>query len=126
MNKINTPPPIFLKLENVYTVWHTYIIHFPKIHRYSIGAKIDNLFCDLISYISSAIFVKRENKLAYILKSIQILDTIKILLKVACNVEALDFKKYTHISNIITEIGKMLGGWHNQLIKDMENKKPHQ
>lgn len=75
--------------------------------------------------ISSAIFVKRENKLAFVLKSIQILDTIKILLKVAYNVESLDMKKYIHISNILIEIGKMLGGWHNQLMKDLENKKPH-
>ena len=121
MNAINnvTPrnniTPIIIKLENIYTVWHNYIIHYPKIHRYSLAAKIDTLMCELIQYTSSAVFVKKENKLAYILKSAQVLDTIKILLKVSNNIEALEMKKYIHISSMLNEIGKIIGGWHNQV-----------
>jgi len=30
-------------------------------------------------------------------------------------IEALDTKKYVHLSEYLTEVGKMLGGWRKQL-----------
>jgi len=113
-------PPLILKIEVAYTLWHSYIIHFPKIHRYSLGAKIDSLLCEIICYISSALFVKKEHKVAHIQKAIQFLDTTKILLRVANKIEALDTKKYTALSEKLFEIGRMLGGWHNQVIAQNE------
>ncbi len=102
-------------------LWHTYIIHFPKIHRYSLGAKIDTLLCEVIQYVSSALFVKKEQKLPYIQKAIQVLDTVKILLRVAHAVKVFETKQYVALSEKLHEIGKMLGGWHNQVVKQLES-----
>lgn len=113
-------PPLILKIEVAYTLWHSYILHFPKIHRYSLGAKIDSLLCEIICYISSALFVKKEHKVIHIQKAIQLLDTVKILLKVANKVDALDTKKFTALSEKLFEIGRMLGGWHNQALAQNE------
>jgi hypothetical protein len=82
--------------------------------------------CELIQYTSSAVFVKKENKLAYILKSTQVLDTIKILLKVSNNIEALEMKKYIHLSSMLNEIGKIIGGWHNQIETQLNRNKTSQ
>ena len=116
-------PPIILKLEVAYVLWHSYIIHFPKVHRYSLGAKIDILLCEVIQYASSALFVKKEQKLPYIQKAIQVLATVKILLRVACTIEAFEMKQYVALTEKLHEIGKMLGGWHNQVVKQQESQK---
>jgi hypothetical protein len=113
-------PPLILKLEVAYVLWHTYIIHFPKVHRYSLGAKIDTLLCEVIQYTSSALFVRKEQKLAYIHKAIQTLDTAKVLLRIAHTIDAFEAKQYIALSEKLHEIGKMLGGWHNQVVKQLE------
>jgi hypothetical protein len=101
-------------------LWHSYIIHFPKVHRYSLGAKIDTLLCEVIQYTSSALFVKKEQKVHYIQKAIQLLDTTKVLLHVAYTIKAFETKQYAALSEKLHEIGKMLGGWHNQVLKQLE------
>lgn len=126
IDPIEPVPPLILKLEVAYTIWHSYIIHFPKVHRYSLGTKIDTLFCEVIQYSSSALFVKKEQKLAYIQKAIQVLDTLKVLLRIAHTVEAFETKRYIALTEKLHEIGKMLGGWHNQVIKQLEKKTPTQ
>ncbi len=48
------------------------------------------------------------------------LDTVKILLRVAHNIGAFETKQYVALTEKLHEIGKMLGGWHNQVIKQLE------
>jgi hypothetical protein len=110
-----------LKLEVAYTLWHTYIIHFPKAHRYSLGLRIDVLLCEVIQYSASALFVPKEQKLAHIQKAIQVLDTTKILLRVAEQANIMKTNQYLTLTEKLVEIGRMLGGWHNQVLAQKEN-----
>ncbi len=107
-------------MQNVYILWHEYIIHFPKIHRYSLGAKIDTLLIDIIGDVSLAYFTEKKQKLLYVQRAIRNNDTLKILLGISNKISALDDKKYFAILEKIIEIGKMLGGWNNQLISQQE------
>ena len=56
-----------------------------------------------------------EKKLPYIEKSIVSLDLLKILLRLAKDIQALDNKKYLHLEELLQEIGRMLGGWRKSL-----------
>ena len=96
----------------------------PKSHRYTLGHKIDNYFIDLIEYISTASFLQKQEKLPYIRKAIQKLDTLKVLLMILWESKSLDNKRYIHLSTMLDEIGRLLGGWHGQLLKqNSPNKK---
>ena len=112
-------------MEVAYTLWHSYIIHFPKAHRYSLGTKIDTLLCEVIQYSASALFVPKEQKLAHLQKAIQVLDTAKILLRIAEQAGIMKTNQYIALTDKLVEIGKMLGGWHNQVIAQKENSRPH-
>jgi len=46
-----------------------------------------------------------------------VLDTAKCLLALAWEIKVLGEKKYIVLSEPLAEVGRMLGGWHNQLIK---------
>ena len=113
-----------MKLEVAYALWHTYIIHFPKVHRYSLGAKIDTLLCEVIQYSSSALFVRKEQKVPHLEKAMQSLDTVKILLRVAEHAHIMETKQYLALMDKLVEIGKMLGGWHNQVIAQTKKTQP--
>ncbi len=115
--------PVLEKTKETYTLWHDYHTLLPKINRYSLGAKIDTLFIDLIESLAVATFLSKEEKLPFIRIGMRKLDTLNILLLVLFETKSLDTRKYIALSEKINEIGKMLGGWHGQLIKQHLEKK---
>lgn len=104
--------PILERLKTVYILWHEYHEIIPKTQRYSLGNRIDNLFVEVMEAVSVAAFLRREEKLPYVRLAIRKLDTLKILLMILWETKSLDNKKYIALSIPLTEIGKMLGGWH--------------
>lgn len=59
----------------------------------------------------------RLEKLPFVRLAIRKIDTIKILLMILWETKSLDTKKYAALSEKLDAIGKMLGGWNGQLIK---------
>jgi hypothetical protein len=129
MNQFNlhtshsTPPqqfqlvPLLQKSKDSYLLWHTYFKSIPKEHRFSLGVKIDNIFIEVIEMISGALYVSKEEKALYIKTAIRKTDTLKLLFLMLWETRSLDNKKYLMISERINEIGRMLGGWLGQIIK---------
>lgn len=89
----------------------------PKEHRFSLGIKIDNIFTEIIEMISGALYVNKEEKVAYIKIAIRKTDTLKLFFLILWETKSFDNKKYLAISEKIDEIGRMLGGWIGQMIK---------
>lgn len=90
----------------------------PKIHRYTLGARVDGMFVEIIETVACASFLPRGEKQPYVRLAIRKLDTTKILLVVLWETKSLDTKKYSALSIPLEEIGRMLGGWNGQLIKN--------
>jgi hypothetical protein len=100
-----------------YLIWFTYYQKIPKIHRYTLGQKIDSLFVDIIEMIAQASFLNKSEKQPYIKVAIRKLDTLKIFLMIMWETKNLDNKQYIHLSEKLDIAGKMLGGWNGQLEK---------
>src|SRR4030042_1622539 len=117
----NAPPrpllPILQKAKEAYLLWYQHYSIIPKTHRYSLGQKIDNFFVDAIEAIATAVFLSKKEKLSYLHLAIRKIDTLKIFLMILWETKSLDNKKYITLSLKIDEIGKMLGGWQGQLLK---------
>ncbi len=110
--------PILQKVKSIYLFWYSVYHTIPKTHRYTLAIKIDNLFIEIIEMISSASFVKKDDKIPYLRTAIRKLDTLKILLLVLWETRSIDTKKYELLSLPIDEIGRMLGGWLGQIEKN--------
>jgi len=109
--------PLLQKLKSAYLLWFGFYQQVPKSHRYTLGARIDDLLVELIEATSVAGFTPRPEKLPFVRLAIRKLDTAKILLLVLWEAKSIDAKRYIAISERLEEIGKMLGGWHGQLVK---------
>ncbi|MDP3763102.1 MAG: four helix bundle protein [bacterium] len=105
------------KIKSTYIIWHKYHVILPQINRYTLGNRIDKLFIEIIENIATATFLLKQEKLPYLRLAIRKLDTLKILLMILWETKSVEDKKYITLSIPLEEIGKMLGGWHNQLIK---------
>ena len=101
----------------VYKIWHEIVPHFPKRSKYTLGNKIDSLFVDTLELIFIASYLPRDFKSPYIQKAIGKVDLIKFFLQISWEINSLEDKKYIIISEPLTEVGRMLGGWYRQLNK---------
>jgi len=109
--------PIIQRLIAAYKLWHEYVQHFPRHSRYTLGGKIDALFIELIELVFIASYLAREQKVAPLRKAVSKLDLIKLLLQISWELRDLDNNKYISLSELLDEIGKMLGGWIRQFQK---------
>jgi len=104
-------------IKESYLLWHEYYITLPKVHRYTVGEKIDTLFIEIIEAVSGAAYLPKDKKLPYISLAIRKLNTLTLLLMILWETQSLRDKKYIALSTKIDEAGKMLGGWMGQINK---------
>lgn len=110
--------PVLQKLTEAYKLWHGFFIQFPRLSRYTLGAKTDTIFTDLIELVLFAAYANRDQKGSVITKASARLDSLKFFLHLAWQLKLLDHKKYALIAPLLMEIGKMLGGWQKHLGKE--------
>lgn len=119
MNATNIPNraavPILQRITTVYKLWHDIMPNLAKTSRYTLGEKIDMFFLEVIELIYTASFMPKERKLPYLEKAVVKLDLLKLFLQIAWEIKALDIKKYVTLSEMLDEIGRMLGGWVRQV-----------
>jgi len=109
--------PVLQRVKNAYILWFGYYQALPKLHRHTLGQRIDTLFIEIIESIATATFLARHDKQPYVRLAIRKTDALKILLMILWETKSLDNKKYIALSEKMDEIGRMLGGWNGQLTK---------
>ena len=101
-------------------LWYGYYQILPRVHRYTLGERIDFLFIELMEAITCASFSLKNEKTPFLRIAIRKLDALKILLLVLWETKSLDTKKYVTLSAPLEEVGRMLGGW----LRGIETKAP--
>ena len=89
--------------------------HIAKGARYTLGARIENKFLDLLELSYAAYFSEREKKPQKITECIFITDTLKFLLSIAWEGKLISNKQCEDVAIKFDEIGRMLGGWRKSL-----------
>ncbi len=117
-----TPPrrdflPVIEHIKESYLLWHEYYSTLPKIHRYTIGERIDTLFIEILEAVSGAAYLSKDKKLPYISLAIRKLNTLTVLLMILWETKSLRDKKYIALSVQLDTVGKMLSGWIGQINK---------
>ncbi len=90
--------------------------HIAKGARFTIGARIESKFLDLLELSYAAYFSDKEKKPAKIAECIFVLDIVKFLITTAWEGKLISNKQCEDVAKKLDEIGKMLGGWKNSLV----------
>ena len=110
-------PSIIQKTYKFYLLLYSYTKSFPKKDRFTLGQKCENLVLEILESLLSANAKRDEKKMLY-LKEIDIkLKMAQMIIRLACDVHALEEKKYLILSSSLEELGRMLGGWIKSLEK---------
>lgn len=106
---------ILNRIKEGYLIWANVVPHISKGARYTIGARIENKFLDLLELVYIAYFTEKEKKAEKIADCILVLDTLKFLISVAWEGKLISNKQYEDVALKLEEVGKMFGGWKKNL-----------
>lgn len=117
---VTSNAPVLQKTMDAYKIWHAHYSNFPRLSKFTLGAKIDSLFTDLIELLYLAVYAGIEQKSAIVVQASTKLDLLKFFMQATWEVRCLDQKKYASLVMPLNEIGKMIGGWQ----KSLQTKRP--
>lgn len=96
-------------------VWMGIVPHIPKTARFTIGARIENKFLNLLELSYTAYFSEKDKKAELLSECIFTVDIIKFLVTTSWEGKFISNKHYENIATKMDEIGKMLYGWKKSL-----------
>jgi hypothetical protein len=116
-------PSIIIKTLSSYKSWHTQKKNIQKDLRYSMCIKIDNLYIEILEKLTEAQYSMKDKKIIPIETAIIKVDVLKFLIFTLYDVKGISEEVFISISNEIDELGRMLFGWKNQVLKFLEDNK---
>jgi len=109
-------PIVMVKAKESYRIWHKNLINFNRLDRYTIGAKIDEIFLSFLELIFRACFAgDKFEKLSLVSLAIGKSDLLNFFLQLSWEHKIISHSVYGSLIIIIDEIGRMLGGWKKSL-----------
>ena len=107
--------PIIQKVYDFYREFYLAVEKMPKKDKYTLGEKVQKTTLDLLELLIAASYCQKSEKAGILNKASVKLDLLKILIRLANNIQAIQMKKYILLEEKLQEIGKMLGGWIRSL-----------
>lgn len=84
---------------------------FPKAHRFTITQRLMDSALDCQDAIFEAQSQRGENRLIALRKADAALNRLRLYLRLAHRWQWLSDGQYEHVSRMVAETGRMLGGW---------------
>ncbi len=94
--------------------------NFPKEFKYSLGEKMKSACHDMIELVMHANF--SDKKIELIRKIDLKLEILRIYLRLAYDLRAVNAGQLENINKRIQEAGKQIGGWQKWAIKNINNR----
>lgn len=103
--------PIFKSTYDLYRDFYDRLKRFPKSDRHAVGARCEESLNEILATLFRAGSVGRAEKAGHLDRASIQLNMLRIHLRLAKDVRALDLKSYVALQAKVDEIGRMLGGW---------------
>ena len=85
--------------------------NFPRSQRFYATKRLLDAAFDLREYLEEANIRRGKQRMERLIRADEALARVRIYLRLAVRWEWLNHGQYEHVSNMIVEIGKLLGGW---------------
>ncbi len=85
--------------------------HFPRAHRHSFTRRLLDAAFDLREHLEEANHRTRKARLERLERADEALERVRVYLRLAQRWGWLGLGQYKHVSVMVTEIGRLLGGW---------------
>ena len=109
--------PIFSRTHDLLLWLIPQTIKFPRAHRFGLGERITRLVLDFQETLIAAGMSKRGDQFALLKRADIQLAQIRQHLRLCKDMEIISISQYEHVSRLLVETGRLLGGWQNTWLK---------
>lgn len=102
-------PPIFIELYDLVLLLYQVVRHFPKSQKFILGQRIETTAVDVLAAVIEANLSR--DKGPHLHRASVELDKLRVFVRLARDLQFMDFNKYEAVSEHIDRAGRMLGGW---------------
>ena len=103
--------PVYKKSLDLAVYFDKIVCNFAKRHKYTLGAKLNNLSCDILLLIAKA--NTKQERQGCLAKALDKLGELKILLHLCKEIKAFNsFKSFEFATKSVVEVSKQCEGWY--------------
>ena len=102
--------PLLPKLYDAIVWYSRKLAKYPKTFKYNIGERIMNSFLATLEFVIETQYAS-EKKSAYLRKANIELEKLRFLIRLSKDLQCISLDEYEHVSGLLVEMGKMIGGW---------------
>lgn len=103
--------PIFKKTYELFKLSYEYRSTIPKQDRYALWQRCEDAVISVLENILRASSMPKHEKYP-VLQNVSVqINCLRVFVRLAKDVKAIDGKKYVRLEAVIDEIGRMIGGW---------------
>ena len=113
------PMPIFVRTFDFLTWLLPATNNFPRAHRHTVTQRLLNAAFDLRERLEEANLRQGAARLDRLALADDALTHVRVYLRLAVHWKWLTPGQYQHVAVMVTEIGKLLGGWQQGTINRM-------
>jgi hypothetical protein len=104
--------PVFVKWMDAVDWILDAVEKYPKSVRFTLSGRIANLTLDVLEGIIEAIYTK--NRTHILQRTNLYIEKLRVLFRISHSRRYISTAQYEHVSGLLNETGKMIGGWMKQ------------
>ena len=83
---------------------------FPRDYRFVLGERMETALYDILDALIEARY-SREGRAALLRRVNVLLERFRFQVRLAKDLHCLGLKQYEHVSGLVQEVGRLVGGW---------------
>jgi hypothetical protein len=107
--------PIFVRTYDLLLWLIPQTLKFPREHRFTMARRVQDVALDFQERIIEAALSDEQHQDDYLACSDVDLTKLRFYLRLCKDLQLLSLSQYEHVSRMVAEIGKLLGGWRKKL-----------
>jgi hypothetical protein len=110
--------PIFSRTYDLLLWLLPQVTKFPRAHRFGLGERMTRLGLDFQDTLITAGLKPVSERSPYLIQADIQLAQLRRLVRICKDLQVLSIGQYEHVSAMLVEVGRLLGGWHQKLAKN--------
>jgi len=107
--------PIFARTYDLLLWLIPQTLKFPREHRFTMAQRVQDVALDFQERIIEAGLSDDQRQDDYLARADVDLTKLRLYLRLCKDLQLLSLGQYEHVSRMLVEIGKLLGGWRKKL-----------
>lgn len=117
-----TEPPIFTRTADFLAWLGPQTNHFPRVHRQTITRRLLDSALDLQETLLEANHERGQVRLECLKRADWHLSKVRFYIRLVHRWEWINHGQYEHVSRMVAEIGRLLGGWQRVTSQSLQRR----